>query len=101
MTGVIHQPAGQVQLADAAAAPVDDFRGQHAADADFLAEAEQQHIDAGRIDVGQLGQVADAHQHLGVGIAAAHFQIAAQRRGETEANRLDHRIDAKRHAPRL
>ena len=96
---MVHQPPGQVQLADAAAAPVDDLGGQHAADAEFLAEAEQQHVDPGRVHVGQLGQVADAHQHLGLGIAAAHFQVAAQRGREAEADRLEHRIDAERHAP--
>ena len=99
MHGVVDQPPGQVQLADAAAAPVDDLRRQHAADAQLLAEAEQHDVDAGRVDVGQLGQVADAHHHLGLGIAAAHFEIAAQRGREAEADRLDHRVDAERHAP--
>ena len=74
-------------------------RRQHAADADLLAEAQQHDVDAGRIHVGQLGQVADAHQHLGVGIAAAHLQVAAQGGGEAEADRLEHRVDAKGHAP--
>ena len=53
---------------------------------------------AGRIGVGQLGQVADAHHHFGIGIAAADFEIAAQAGGEAEADRLEHRIDPQRHA---
>ena len=53
---------------------------------------------AGRVDVGQLGEVADAHHHFGVGIAAAHVQIAAQAGREAKADRLQDRIDPQRHA---
>ena len=60
----------------------------------------EHHVDAGRVDVGQLGQVADAHHHLGVRVAAPHFEVAAERRGEAEADRLEDRVDAKRHAAR-
>ena len=62
--GVVDQSPGQGQFADAGAAPVDDLRGQHAADAQLLAKAEQQHVDAGGVHVGQFGQVADAHHHF-------------------------------------
>ena len=49
----------------------------------------------GRVDVGQLGQVADAHHDLGVGVAAARLEVAAQRRGEPEPDRLQDRVDAE------
>ena len=67
--------------------------------AELLAEADQQRVDPGRIDVGQLGQVADAHHHRGVGIAPADLEIAAERRREAEADRLEDRVDPERHAP--
>src|SRR5262249_3293333 len=51
LASVVDQAARQVQLLDAAAAPVDDLGGQHSADTEFLAKAEQRHVDAGRINV--------------------------------------------------
>ena len=90
---VVDQPPRQVAFAHAGAGPVDDLRRQHAANAQLLAKAQQQHIDRRRVGIGQLGQVADAHHHFGVGIAAADFQIAAQAGGKAEADRLENRID--------
>src|SRR5262249_5676286 len=44
-------------------------------------------------------QVANTHEHLGLRITASDFNEASQRGGEPEADRLDDRIDAERHAP--
>jgi hypothetical protein len=51
--------------------PPDDLGGQHRADADLLAETDQQCGDPGRVGLRQLGQIPDPHQHLGVGTTAA------------------------------
>ena len=95
----MHQTAGQGQLADTGAGPVDDLRRQDAADARFLAETEQHNVDAGAVDFGQFREVADAHEHGRLGVALAHFQVASQRGGEAEADRLQNRVEAERHAP--
>ena len=68
--GVMGQPPGEVDLADRGARPVDHGGRQHAADAQLLAEADQDRVDPGRVNVGQLGQVAHAHHDLGIGVSA-------------------------------
>ena len=67
----------------------------------LLAEADQQRVDPRGIDVGQLGQVADAHHQRGLGIAAADLEVAAERGREAEADRLEDRVDPERDAPAL
>jgi hypothetical protein len=96
LQGVVHELGRQDHLADGAARPVDDLGGQHVADAELLAEAEQQRVDAGGVRLGELGQVADAHEHLGVGVAPADLQVAAEARGEARADRHDDRVDEER-----
>ena len=93
---VVHELGGEDRLADGAARPVDDLGGQHVADAELLAEAEQQRVHAGGVRLGELGQVADAHEHLGVGVAAARLEVAAEARGEARADRHDDRVDEER-----
>ena len=39
-------------------------------------------VDAGGVRRGELGQVADAHEHLGIGIAAPDLGVALERRHE-------------------
>ena len=51
---------------------------------------------AGGVRLGELGQVADAHEHLGVGVAAARLEVAAEARGEARADRHDDRVDEER-----
>ena len=92
----VHELGGQDGLADRAPRPVDDLGGQHVADPELLAEADQQRVDAGRVGLGELGQVADAHEHLGVRVAAAHLEVAPEARGEAGADRLDDRVDEER-----
>ena len=60
--GVVHEPAGDVDLAHRAPCPRDHFGREHGADAGLLADGEQQRVDAGRVGAGELGDVADAHQ---------------------------------------
>ncbi len=98
---MIDQPAGEIEFAHAAARPVDDFGRQHTADAEFLAKTKQQDIDAGRVGIGQLGEVANAHHHGITGILLACLEVSPQRGGETEGDRFDHRIDAKADVARL
>ena len=97
---MIYEPPSQVTFAHARSGPVDDLRREHAANAQLLAEAEQHDVDGGRVGVGQLGEIADAHHHFGIRIALADLQIAAQAAGEAEADRLEHRIDSQPHAGR-
>ena len=54
-----------------------------------------------RVGLGQLGEVADAHEHLGVRVAAAHLEVAAEARREARADRLDDRVDEVRLAEPL
>ena len=79
---VVHQPAGDVDFAHRAARPRNDLGGQHGADAQLLADRDQHRVDAGRVGGRQLGQVADAHQHLGVRIAPPRLGVALERRHE-------------------
>jgi hypothetical protein len=96
--GVVHQAAGDVALADRAAGPVDHLRCQYAPDAEFLAEAEEERVDADTVDFRQLSEIADAHHHLGVGVTASDFEVAAEAGGEAERDRLQDGVDAKRDA---
>ena len=97
----VHELGGEDRLADGAARPVDDLGGQHVADPELLAEADQHRVDAGGVGLGQLGQVADAHEHLDVRVAAADLEVAAEARGEAGADRLDDRVDEERLAELL
>src|SRR5262249_46382572 len=89
------QPASQVEFLYGRATPVDHLGCEHAADADLLAESGEHDVDPGRVHVGQLGQVADAHHQLGIGVSAADLQVATERGREPEGDRLDDRVDAE------
>ena len=101
LQGEVHELCRQDRLADGAPRPVDDLRGQDVADPELLTEAEQHRRDPGRVGLGELGQVADPHEHLDVGVPAAHVQVAAEARGEARADRLDDRVDEERLAELL
>ena len=96
--GVPGEAPGEVALSDARRRPVDHLGREHRADASLLAEADQQRVDAGGVYVGEFGEVADAHHHLGLGMAPADVEVAAEAGGETEADRLQHRIEPTGHA---
>ena len=99
--GVVHQAPGHVHLAHGAARPWDHFRGQHRADAQLLADGDEHGVHARRIGRGELGEVADAHEHPGFRITPPRFGVALDRRGEPVADRLENRIDEIRDpAPR-
>ena len=66
---------------------------EHVPDAELLAEPDQERVHPGRVGVGQLRDVADPHQHLGRGVARPDLHVPVERRRETEADGLDHRID--------
>ena len=55
----------------------------------------------GRVGVGQLRDVADAHQDLDGRVARADLHVAVEGRREPEADRLDDRIDDVGPAERL
>ena len=88
---VVHEPARDVDLAHRAARPGDHLGREHGANAELLADGDEQRVDAGGVGGGELGDVADAHQHLGVGIAPARLGVALERGHEAEADRLDDR----------
>ena len=91
--GEVHDLRRQHRLAHRPARPPDHLGGQHRADADLLAEADQQRGHPGRVGLGELGQVADPHQHLGLGMAAANLDVARQRRGEAGVDRGQDRVE--------
>ena len=90
--GRVHQPAGHVDLAHRAARPCDDLGGEHVANPELLAEPDQQRVDPRGIGVGQLGEVADPHQHLGRGVALANAHVPVERGREAGGDRLEDRI---------
>ena len=58
----------------------------------FRAEAGQNRRDAGAVGIRQFGEIAGAHQQLDLRPAAARLDEAADRPGETEMDRVEHRI---------
>ncbi len=94
---VMNEAPRQVELAHRRPRPVDDRRRQHAVDLELLAEAKQDRVDPGGIDVGQFGQIADAHHHGRLRIPAPNLKITLERGREAKANGLDDWVNAKRH----
>ena len=97
----VHEAARHVDLPHRAARPRDHLGREDVADAQLLAEPDQERVHPGRVGVGQLGDVADPHQHLGTGVPRADLHVAVERRREPEADGLDHRIDDVGAAQRL
>ena len=60
---------------------------------ELRADSEQQRRDANRVGIGQLRQVAGAHQHFRVGQVRAHLAIARERLGEAEMDGIDDRVE--------
>ena len=96
--GMVGQCPRESAFADAVPRPVDHLRGEHGADAHLLTEADQERVHARRIDVGEFGEVADAHHHLGGRKPATHVEIPAEARREPKADRFEHRIEPHLHA---
>ena len=92
--GMVHDPSRDVALGDARAGPVDHLRREDAVDAEFLADPQQQGVDPRRVDVGQLGEVADPHHHFGIGITAPNLEVAAEARGKAKADTTVSRAQA-------
>ncbi len=92
---MVGEPAGQVDLPDGGSRPVDDGSRQHGADANLLADTNQCDVHAGRVDVGQLGQVADSHHHLRIRESSTGFEVAAEGGGKAEADRLQDRVHSE------
>ena len=90
---VVHEAPGHVHLAHRAPRPWNHFRGQHRTDAQLLADGDEHGVHARGIGRGELGEVADAHQHPGFRVAPPRFGVALDRRGEPVADRLENRID--------
>ncbi len=61
---------------------------------------QQQYVDPRRVDVGQFGQIADAHQHFGIGKTLSHGIIPGQAFGKSVTDRLQHGIDPQPHVRR-
>ena len=87
-----HDAAREIVLLDGAARMRAHLHHQHVADVQLRGDAQQHRGDAGRVGVGQLGQIAGAHQHLGLGPLAAQLGVALERGGEAEMDRIEHRV---------
>ena len=95
-----HDAARQLGLGDRAAAMRADLDHQDIADRQLGDHAHQGHGDAGRVGVGELGEVAHAHQHLDLGQAPAQLVIAHDRGREAEMDRVEDRVGQERPAGR-
>ena len=89
----IHDAPREVVLLDRAARMRAHLHDEHVLDVKLGGDAEQNRGDAARVGVGQLGQIARAHQHLCAGPLASHLSIALKRRHETEIDGIEHGID--------
>ncbi len=76
--GQVHDLGRQHRLANCPARPADHLGGQHRPDANLLAEADQQRGDPGGVGLGELGQIADPHQHLCDRMPAADLDVPGQ-----------------------
>src|SRR4029077_1117077 len=83
--GVISQPSRQIELSYRCSRPIDHGGRQYALDLQLLANPDQHRVDAGGIDVGELGQVAHTHDHSRIGVAAPDIEIAVKRGSEAKA----------------
>ena len=99
LAGKMHQPAGSIYLAHRAPGPGDDLGGEDVLDPQLGHDAHQQGVYPGTVGIGQLGDVADAHQHLLLWKTAAGFKIARDRLGEAKHQGIDYRVDDVGHAP--
>ena len=63
---VPHQPPREIKLTHSRPPPIDDFRGEDAANLQLFTKSGTKEIDPRAIDFGQLGQIANPHHHLGV-----------------------------------
>ena len=61
---------GEIVLLDGAARVRAHLHHEHVPDVELRGDAEQHGGDAGRVGVGELGEIAGAHQHLGLGARA-------------------------------
>ena len=77
-----------------------DLDHQDIADRELGDHAHQRHGDPGRVRVGELGEVADAHQDLDLGQTPAQLVIADDRVREPEMDRVQDRVGEERPAGR-
>ncbi len=96
LCGLEDESPREVAFADTGAGPGDDLSREDRPDAEFLAEPQQEDVDGGGIGVGHFGEVADAHEHLGIGVAAADFEISPETRSEPATDRFEDRVEALR-----
>ncbi len=96
-----HQPARRIVLLQGAARVRADLHAEHVADAKLGADAEEQGRDAERIGVGQLGEVARAHQDFHFRPEPPELSIAKERGGEAEMDGIEDRIGEIAEPPRL
>ena len=94
-----HHAPRDVVLLDGAARMRADLHHEHVLDVQLRGDAEQHGGDAGGVGVGQLGEIAGPHQHLGVGTLAPHLRITLERLHEAEIDRIEHGVDEIVHAP--
>ncbi len=77
--GVMHQSPRQVKLRTDERAQLMTSVVRTLRDPDLLAKSDQQRVDAGRVDVGQFGEIAHAHHHGNCRKAFPDREITAER----------------------
>ena len=65
---------------------------EHVLDVQLRGDAEQHGGDAGRVGVGELGEIAGAEQHLGIGPVAPDLRVALERFHESEIDGIEHGV---------
>jgi hypothetical protein len=89
----MHEPARAIGLANGAAAMRAHLHHQHVVDGELGDDAEEQRVDAGGVGIGELRDVADAHENARSGQPPAQLRVAQDRGGEAEGNGIEDRIE--------
>jgi hypothetical protein len=92
-----HEAPRRVMLLDGAPRMGAHLNGEHIANIEFRTKPDEDGGDAARIRLGQFGEIAGSHHHLGALETASCFDITGQGFGEPEMDRVEDGIDDKGH----
>src|SRR5690606_15534631 len=73
---------------------MDHLRREDASNLELLADRKEDQIDRRGVRIGELGQVADAHEDRRAWVTLSHDEVSFERAREAEPDGLEHRIDA-------
>ena len=91
-----HDPSREIDFPNDGAAVTTHLGREQARHVQFRGQAEQQTVDAERVGVGQLAQIADSHHDVDRGVACAQRVIAHDRLAEAVMDRIEYRIGVER-----